>query len=94
MQARLERRGHVERRRVAGTRVALEADPNRAVEPGRDLRAELRDRHHRVVLLLQRELRERAVLVRQPAGKELVGADAERVDVGGGARLLAGRLLG
>ena len=48
----------------------------------------------RLALLLERELGQRARLVGQPAGQQLVGDDAERVDVGAGAGLLAAGLLG
>ena len=78
----------------SGRRVALEAQPHGLVELGRHLRPVVGDRRDRVLLLLERQLGERAVLVRQPAGEELVGADAERVDVRRRAGLLAARLLG
>ena len=46
------------------------------------------------MLLLERELGQRLRLVGQAAGEQLVGDDAERVEVGARAGLLAARLLG
>ena len=45
-------------------------------------------------LLAHRQLGEGGALVGQPPGEELVEDHAERVDVRGGVRLLAARLLG
>ena len=51
-------------------------------------------RQRALVLAPDRELGEGRALPRQAAGEQLVEDDAERVDVGGGRRLLAARLLG
>ncbi len=84
---------HLERGRVPVLEVDVEREPDCAVQRIRDLGPHRSDRLHLVVLLLQSKLGERAVLVRQAAGKELVRADAERVDVGRRPRLLAAGLL-
>ncbi len=84
----------LERRGVAGLGLALQAQPDRVVELGRDLGPVVGDRLDRLLLLLERQLGQRAVLVRQPPGEELVGADPERVDVRRRPGLVAARLLG
>ena len=89
----LDRLGHLERARVAGRGIALERQPHGVVELRRDIGPVVRDRRDRVLLLLERQLRERGVLVRQPPGEELVRAHAQRVDVRRRPRLLAACLL-
>ena len=64
MEPGLNGRGHCQRAVIAVLRVPLEANPDRAVELGRDVRADLRDRLDLVLLLLQRQLGQRPVLVR------------------------------
>ena len=70
------------------------ANADRLRELARHARVELVERHRRLALLLERQLRQRGRLVRQPPRQQLVGDDAERVDVGARAGLLAARLLG
>ena len=65
--AGVQRPRHLERRAVAGLGLAGQADADRAVELGRHLGAVDRDRLDGVLLLLERQLGERRVLVRQPA---------------------------
>ena len=80
--------------RVAGVGVALERAQDGDARASRARRGRRRwaaagcsfSRRHR-------ELGEGRALPRQPAGEQLVEADAERVDVGGRRRLLAARLL-
>ena len=69
---------------VAAARVELAARARPPAERRRDLGVELVERRRQLALLLQRELGQRRRLVGQAAGEELVGDDAERVEVGGG----------
>src|SRR5215207_10292666 len=61
--AGLDRLGHLERARVATGGVALEREAHGVVELRRNVGPIVRDRRDRVLLLLERELRERGVLV-------------------------------
>ena len=70
------------------------ATRNRVGELRRDPGVELVDRGRRLALLLERELRQRAGLVGQAARHELIGHDAERVQIGARPSLLAAGLLG
>ncbi|GBD46670.1 hypothetical protein HRbin41_01500 [bacterium HR41] len=74
-------------------RVARQRHPHGAVERFRHLGTEVGDRTDLVLLLFQRQLGQRAVLVGQAASEELVDADAEGVDVGGRTHLLAACLF-
>ena len=60
----------------------------------RDGGVQLFEGRRRLALLLERELGQRVRLVGQAAGQQLVGDDAERVDVGPGPGVLAAGLLG
>ena len=83
---------------LVGAGVALRGSAPARARPRRQRR---RDRGSSVVqrrrdlaLLLERELGQRLRLVGQAPGEQLVGDDAEPVEVGGRAGLLAGGLLG
>ena len=67
---------------------------DRLGERVRHLGDELVERHRGLALLLERQLGQRVGLIGQPAGDQLVGDDAERVQVGARAGLLAAGLLG
>ena len=85
--------GELPRGRVAERRVALERPQHGGRERLGHLGVVGARRQRALVLAPDRQLGKRGALPRQAAGQELVDDDAERVDVGGGRRLLAARLL-
>ena len=80
--------------RVTPARVPLERPQNGPPQRLGYLAVVGARRQRALVLLAHRQLGEGRALIREPAGEELVEDDAERVDVGGGRRLLAAYLLG
>ena len=85
-------------RRRVGVALARVDAPARSPPPGparrRPSATELVERRRRLALLLDRQLRQRGGLERQAPGDQLVGDDAQRVEVGGRPGLLAAALLG
>src|SRR5207237_3042976 len=87
-----ERAPHFAGALVTVARIERQRDRHRVGElrtHGCDERVEHR---RRLLLLLERQLGERGGLVWQPPGDELVGDDAQRVQVGGGPGFLAAHL--
>ena len=79
-------------KRSAGSRSSARATTSESA--GGMLGVDLVQRRRRARVLLAREVGQRGRLVGQPPREQLVGDDAERVEVGGGPGRLAARLLG
>ena len=85
---------HLQRGLVAVARIERERDRDGVGELGADGGDERVEHRRLLLLLLERELGQRGGLVGQASGDQLVGDDAERVQVGARPGLLAARLLG
>jgi hypothetical protein len=89
-----QRSAHLARGLIALARVQRKRDGDRLGELRPDRRDQRVEHRRRLLLLLERQLGQRAGLIRQATGDQLIGDHAQRIEVGARARLFAASLLG